>query len=433
MTRKVFISFLGTNNYLQTCYKIDDHVSKPVRFIQEALTDFICNGWTENDKILIFYTKKAMEMNWLDNGHPREQENKELESKGLQGVLSKKPFSDIVEGVLIEEGFSEREIWNIFNTVYDKLQRNDLLYFDVTHAFRSIPMFSTVLFNFSKYMKETTLVSIRYGAFEKMGATFEIKNIPVHDRIAPVLDLTNVVRLQLYTDMANALTTFGRIKGISQVLINEHSSLSPIVSQLSNAIELLDNYILANRMTDIKKGKYIIMIRNSIKAVRKIDGIPSPIKNVIETLNEELREFVAQDSFQNIEAAINWAVKYKMLPQAYTLGQEYIISLLAERFAELNPYNKMDRKSYRQFLSAVCSIGDEDVAARNYKGFLSGHDGLVDKLLDDTLIKEVRAHFAKLGHNRNTINHAKGNTTYEDLLIGFNEFFYPCIKQIQLC
>ena len=37
MSRKVFISFLGTNNYVLCKYSIGGIDSKPVRFVQEAL------------------------------------------------------------------------------------------------------------------------------------------------------------------------------------------------------------------------------------------------------------------------------------------------------------------------------------------------------------------------------------------------------------
>lgn len=45
MVRKVFISFLGTNNYVETHYELNGKVSKPVRFIQEALISSICKKW----------------------------------------------------------------------------------------------------------------------------------------------------------------------------------------------------------------------------------------------------------------------------------------------------------------------------------------------------------------------------------------------------
>jgi hypothetical protein len=60
MARKVFISFLGTGNYLQTRYEMGDYISSPTRFIQLALIDYICLDWCENDRIFIFYTEKSL-------------------------------------------------------------------------------------------------------------------------------------------------------------------------------------------------------------------------------------------------------------------------------------------------------------------------------------------------------------------------------------
>ena len=78
MPRKVFISFLGTNNYVQCRYDIGGVVSAPVRFVQEALIEHFCKEWTENDRIFIFCTSKektgengSKEINWLDDRQPR--------------------------------------------------------------------------------------------------------------------------------------------------------------------------------------------------------------------------------------------------------------------------------------------------------------------------------------------------------------------------
>ena len=92
MPRKVFISFLGTNNYVQCRYDINGVVSVPVRFVQEALIEHWCKEWTEQDRILIFCTSKettgengSKEMNWLDNGQGRISDDSE--KIGLQHRL----------------------------------------------------------------------------------------------------------------------------------------------------------------------------------------------------------------------------------------------------------------------------------------------------------------------------------------------------------
>ena len=210
MARKVFISFLGTNNYVLCKYTIDDVMSKPVRFVQEALIEQTCKDWTETDKILIFCTSKestgengSKETNWLDSGQEKiydESEKIGLQHR-LQDLQTRIGLKPQIEQLDIEAGFSEEEIWDIFNTVYSKLQPHDQIYFDVTHAFRSIPLFSVVLFNYSKMMIGTQLVSIMYGAFEKLGPAFKVRELPLDERVAPVIDLTNIARLQEYNQI----------------------------------------------------------------------------------------------------------------------------------------------------------------------------------------------------------------------------------------
>lgn len=435
MARKVFISFLGTNNYLQTIYQFaSGEKSKPVRFIQEALILSCCKDWTENDKIFIFCTEDASKINWEDNEekffNEKTEKNKEIEKIGLKRRLQENfKMNQIVEKVDIGEGFSEDEIWKIFDCVYGKLMNNDEVYFDVTHAFRSIPLFSTVLFNYARFMKDTNVVSIQYGAFEKLGPAYKVKELPIDKRIAPILDLTNIVRLQQYTDMANSLTTFGRIKRISQVLDAENSEITPIIQDLSKSIENFDNYLLSNRMNDIKEGKYIISIRNNIKSLRKLK-IPTPIKNVIFRLNDEMKDFVAGNSNKNIEAAIDWCVKYKMLPQAYTLGQEYIITLLAEDIADKNPFssNKKSKneRDFRMYVSSLCSISNEDVKNKNYRGSLQSFSELTTSLLQVEKINNLRQSFSDLGRNRNAVAHAKGDFSYNDLENEFSLLYKKC-------
>ena len=191
MARKVFISFLGTNNYVECCYSNDEHY--PVRFIQETLIRETCKDWTTNDHIYIFCTTDAETRNWVDNG--QDGTTDDIEKIGLESRLNGLKLSVPFEKIWIPEGFLEDDIWAIFDTVYKNLQKDDEIYFDVTHAFRSIPLFSTVLFNYSRFMIGTTVVSIKYGAFEKLGSAFEVKKKPLKERgVAPIVDLTNVIR-----------------------------------------------------------------------------------------------------------------------------------------------------------------------------------------------------------------------------------------------
>jgi CRISPR-associated Csx2 family protein len=449
MGRKVFISFLGTSNYLETYYSLNgEKTPRPVRFIQEALVDFLCKKWTEKDAIIIFKTEASERSNWLDNGH--EKISKEIERKGLRNILIEKRLTPqlVEEDTNVPDGFSEKEIWKIFEKVYHKLEDEDEIYFDVTHAFRSIPLFSSVLFNFSQFMKRTKLISIHYGAFEKLGPIHLLKEKPLEERIAPIIDLTDLIVLQEMTSVASNFVEFGKIGRIGEILSNPTTSDSGLtmkqknriveaINNLKKNVNLLDSYISANRMTDIKNGKYVIEIIQNLDIVLRND-LPVAERLILEKLKDEIQQFVPEVSDNNIAAAIDWAYKYKMLAQAYTLAQEYLLSLACNKLEALNPFEegKGQEKEYRKYISAILGMNQRDVEDCCYKGDVGKYKELSEKLLSVEWIKQLRKEYKLIADNRNTINHAKGTITAEDLELQFYSSYQKsltCLKEIQPC
>ena len=71
MARKVLLSFLGTDNYIETHYQIDIFKSPLVRFVQEAIIDHLCTDWGQDDRIYVFLTDAARVKNW-ENYEQRE-------------------------------------------------------------------------------------------------------------------------------------------------------------------------------------------------------------------------------------------------------------------------------------------------------------------------------------------------------------------------
>lgn len=424
MARKVFISFLGTNNYLECCYQYNGVVSQPVRFVQEALIAHICKDWSEKDRILIFCTSKettgedgAKEINWVDNGQQRI--NCDSEQIGLQHRLADlKANMDLkpsIEEIDICAGFSEDEIWEIFNTVYNQLQPADQIYFDVTHAFRSIPLFSVVLFNYARFMIGTHLESIVYGAFEKLGSAFKVREIPPEDRVAPVIDLINVARLQEYNQIASGLKNFGKIKQIGSAVNTEVSSESDkAISDLGSSIAELDEYINTINLQKIKSGNYIIKFRNNYKYVKRKYKIVDPISKILDELYNETADFVSGSSFQNIEAAINWTIKHDMLMQAFPLVEEYIILHVADMLKDMKP-SSLPPKKYRIFISSLLGMPDLDFNSKNWKGDLAEYPDTADDISEDFLIQELRPEYDKIREARNSLAHGNGSKSYEEL------------------
>ncbi len=432
MSRNVFISFLGTNNYIECHYKDGEYKSSAVRFVQEALIRETCGEWTAEDRIFIFCTEEAERKNWQDDGHAKVVT--EVEHQGLRHRLElyrAEPdgLKASVEMVSISEGFTEEDVWKIFSVIYDKLLPDDRIYFDVTHAFRSIPIFSVVLFNYARFMKGTQVVSVKYGAFESLGPAYLVKEIPLDDRIAPVLDLTNIIRLQEYNQIASNLKDFGKVKSLKSVLASAGGQPADnVIRDLSTSISEMDEYIATIDLRKIKGGKFIQKFRNSYKSVTRRRTLIAPIMNILEELYHETEDFVPEDSYQNIEAAINWTIKHDMLMQAYPLAEEYIILRVTDRFAADCPQG-LTPKKYRIFVSALLGVPEEDFRLKRWKEPLVQYPEVADLLSDESFIIRLRPLYDKVREMRNSLAHGNGAVTYADLQHGVDDII-RCIAFI---
>lgn len=438
MSRKVFISFLGTNNYMVCQYSVNGVLSEPVRFVQEALIEHVCKDWTEKDRILIFCTSRettgengSKEINWLDNGQPRisdESEKTGLQHR-LQELQARTGLKAQIEEHDIEAGFSEEEIWGIFDTVYARLQSDDQIYFDVTHAFRSIPLFSIVLFNYSKFMMDTRLVSIMYGAFEKLGPPYKVKEMPVGQRVAPVIDLTNIARLQEYNQIASSLTEFGKVRLLKDAITSGQEPASDqTVRNLGESISELDEYIATIDLKEIMNGKFIRKFRSYYKNIRKKKLLVKPISNILDELYRETEDFTEESSYRNIEAAINWTIKHDMLMQAYPLAAEYIILRVSDMFGELRP-GRLSSRQFRVFVSSILGMPEEDFLSRNWKDVLGDYPEVADEIADDFLTREIRPLYDLVRRSRNSLAHGNGAIKYDELKKGIPDII-ECIRYL---
>ena len=403
MARNVFISFLGTNNYLETYYSIGDFKSsQPVRFIQEALLEYLCRDWTAEDKILIFCTKSSQKINWDDNG----QEN--TDSEGLSSRLKNLKLPIPFEAVEITEGFSEEDIWDIFNKVYHKLNKGDNVYLDVTHAFRSIPIFSTVLFNYAHYLKGTNLKMVYYGAFEKLGPAYKVKDMNVEDRNAPIIDLTSIIRLQELATAASNLHQYGKMKSISDLLgiVQGKGKGKQNIERIKKKMKDFDTALSTCKMDILKDGKLIGELQSLVDNNKDSKNLTEAHRQLIVKVQEEINIFKPYDTYDNVEAAIDWAKKYGMIQQAYTLAEELTISRVKDIITPQHLIlQRVKDLECRKFVSVLLSL--EESKKDEYKNDNEEFKTLFSQLYDQPLIRDLRKWYTILAGDRNIINHAK--------------------------
>lgn len=183
--KKSFISILGTNDYLDCKHSIGDKLSeKPVKYVQEDLIKFFCSDFDEKDEIRIFLTQDAKQKNWVDNGH-KDRGGNSIQNKGLMTRLTDLHLKCNFFSIDIKEGYNEKEIWEIFQKIYDSFKDEEEVIVDVTHSFRSLPMLLITLLNFAKQVKKIKVLGIYYAAFESLGKIDDIKNLQPEDRVTP--------------------------------------------------------------------------------------------------------------------------------------------------------------------------------------------------------------------------------------------------------
>jgi len=406
MSRKIFISVLGTSPYLETRYYFGNKPNgneKALRFVQEASISEICQDWNKSDAVRIFLTKDAEKANWVDNG------NKGF-YQGLKTRLDNLGFEFDLQAINIEEGFSEIEIWNVFTTVFDEIEDDAEIYFDITHAFRSIPMLVMVLINYSKFLKNVKVKGIYYGAFEKLGPVYKVKDMSVAERFAPIIDLTAFSVLQDWTSAASDFVGFGNAdklyeltkKGIKPFAM-EYKGKNETINSINRMITNLPGFISnieTCRGVSITINKEGAVINENLNMIN--EDFISPLKPILQKIEEKVYTFQNEDNLINGFNAVKWCIDNDLIQQGYTLLQENMISLILEEL-------KMDIKNLenRNIVSASFKIKMANIDQADWKGDAGLNVDLTQRILkNSSLVSILAKDYNSISEFRNDMNHA---------------------------
>lgn len=401
--RKVFISFLGNSRYDETTYEFEGYSPVKTRFVQEALFDNICANWEKesaDNKIIIVCTDG-------DEGSYKTNYSIDYNPNGLEAILRNKTYTNIVSRCIYKEDVND--IWKWFDFLKSIIPNDVQVYFDVTYAFRSIPIFSLAFFDYIKVIKHASLEHIFYGQYVKDA------------KPSKIVDLTDVVKLQRYTKVVDAFTTYGHISAFSAEIKNDDDSLYSV----SRKIREFDEFIAANRMDDIRGGKFcdIVDKRKDVSYSK----LKKPMQEVLDMLLSQFESYT-KNSEENVFHAIEWAYKYKMLPQAYTMGYEHIITRVHSLLKEVMPVT-LSEKEQRELVSSVIGMKEKDVLNRKFEGIAAKFPFKTCFILSTQWIKELRKPFKDFCNDRIRMDHAKDEGySYDTLSKNFNKNFYTCIS-----
>lgn len=438
-------------------------IKTPTRFVQVASIRSICQKWNRNDRIIIFRTERSNQVNWIDNPKNGEGLKTKLsnllnswESNDNHSLPSLNPGEDTnPEKYIVPNGFNQKELWDVFKIVYDTINEGDEIYFDMTHAFRTIPLFTTVLFNYSRFMKNSVVKEILYGAYEDLGTKFDLSNMEESAKEnleVQLVDLTEVVRLQDVNDAVSNFKQFGDMGSFIKILdkgrkekkfnINFNPKRSPLdksIFEIQESMRQLNFYTQTCNLNKLYKGEYIDSIYNKIGKIQDSEKIPGPQKELLFYIKKELSDsnFTNKASHQNIEAAINWLIKKNLIQQAVTLASEYIQETYYRLYDYLYSFPNGFKKS--DSMSLILSSKKE-----KRKGSWSLYRNILNSILADRSFKEedvmdyiqkrsvvaMQSPYDRLRQMRNKMNHADGvnSNSLDELRNNFSEIWENCLK-----
>lgn len=404
---KLFISFLGTNPYLECKYKMNGEEGPVVKYVQERLIDYCCRDWTCDDKFIFFLTDEARKNNWL-NSNIKDTDTKEVvENIGLCERLKRLELNCQIIPVTIPIGNSEEEMWNIFSIIFNCFEENDEVIFDVTHSFRSLPIFLSVMLNYARVLKNIKVKAIYYGAFETLGRIYEVKKILPEKRIAPIFNLSNLAHLQNWTNAIDNYINYGVSENISK-LINE--KIAPVLKETkgkdiaSSSMRKLSNLI--SKISDnfgLCRGKYIrefnfTDFKETILSLNEL-SIIEPLKPLLYKISEKFSSFSDASVINNFYS-VEYCFKHGLYQQSLTILQESIISYYLEKYKY-----EVNSRDNRENFSSTLKILLDNIDSKEWRGNKEKIANFKNLFEKEDNYQDILKFYDKISYIRNDVNH----------------------------
>lgn len=325
MPRKVFLSFLGAIPYFPTkyyCQPDRTDLSSEIYFVQEHLI----RQHGGIDEAIIFTTQEASNHNYHNRiERSRDQPPPHNKGQGLESILAQLKAEGALQTyreVSIPNGYSEAEIWAVFQTVFDQLEQADRIVFDVTFGFRSLPMLVVVLLNYARTLKKVQIEAIYYGNYEA-GKEEQARKPEMLQVEAPVLRLDAFVQLQNWTYAAQSFLA-GNATPLSEITSARYPDFSQEINTFSKAI-------LTCRGLGLIQDVDIDKLKDNIRQISEQSDIDVVLQPLLDKVSAKISPF---DSGQlsNGFAAVEWCIQHNMTQQGITFLQETLISYMVERF-----------------------------------------------------------------------------------------------------
>lgn len=300
------ITFLGTGNYQSVKYQYESK-EKETAIFPEAL-----NEWLQPSRLLVMLTPEAKaHQNW----------------ERLKGMIPN------AEEVLIPSGKSEKELWEIFTVLTAQLEDGDEVVFDVTHAFRSLPILALLAAIYLRTVKSIKLRAILYGAFEAKDA----------NNCAPIFDLTPFVSLMDWVTASDKFIKTGDAREMAALLSETQQSLRKANPQWQELPSKLKN--LGGLLEELSQSLFLTRSDMVQELAQGLDGKINEAKSdverwaqpfalLLERVKNTYQAFAAESLLDAELKMIEWYLERGQIVQAVTLSREWLVTWTSEQIGQ---------------------------------------------------------------------------------------------------
>lgn len=297
--------------------------------------------------------------------------------------------------LIIKYGLNQEELWqnfDLFMRLTKILDDGDELYLDVTHSFRSIPLFMYLMMDFIQILnhKSITLEGLYYGMYE---AKSEVGYTPIVD-LKPMFQISQWIR-GVY-DFIN----YGNGYLISDLIDKENidgDNGNEISKKIRNISELLN----INYLTDLQA---------QVRSLNKLINIEHKEKGPIPYIFPLIKDFILR--FSKIKEASEfqlelskWYFENRRYGHGYICLVESILTKLCEVYG-LDLTNFNNRECVKKL-----------VVKRYYQNKVKELEKLADKYNSINKVRNRIAHaaFYQEGNYSFTANIDQAAKSYEDI------------------
>lgn len=409
---KILISFLGVGRtdrsrvYNTARYRLEEFEME-TRFIADFLIQAV-----KPEKVYLFGTPKSM---WEEvystfskkwNNYDTQNEDHffnyvltstkdtEIHEPSFFQLLSDSSSGITILPKLIHYGLNEKELKinsEKILSIGTEINPKDEVYIDITHAFRSIPMYSLLLVGLLRQLKGLKVKDIYYGMHE---ATSEVG-------YTPVVSLFPLIQLFDWITAAKSFNDFGSSRGLIDLMKQNNINV--------NAIKTTRKWAICQQINDNKAYKEASF--EFVKELTRLD--PKVIPSELKLLTPYLQYFPSRLSAEDVEwKRLVLLSKHNQKSDNIGLAVLNLWEAIVSRFEDIFEVKvNNDYEVYRKI-------------SKFLRGFISPDD---QRLIERLVKPDIQIFFKncqKLSLVRNAVAH--GNAILNDENIkSYNEIDYP--------